>query len=261
MTMEWAASYFRQDNGDGAAPRISFPGRTSPPPNRTSGLLYRAGRGERLAEESPNRVTRPTPPADGLQAGDGPSDPDLVRSAAAGDRAAFHALVDRHAKMMFRVALSLSHNRADAEDAVQEAFTGAYRGLAKFDGRASVKTWLTQILIRQSAKQWHRSKRSRQSLSLDTTERPDADERLSVPSESEGVDRRMDLMSVIHGLPEDHRQVILLREVEGKSYDEMARELGVPRGTVESRLHRARLALRQKLTGYGAPKAATKEVL
>src|SRR3954469_13449843 len=70
----------------------------------------------------------------------------LVRAAAAGDQSAFHVVMDRHARRLFRIALSLSRSREDAEDICQETFVGAYRGLATFDGRSTVKTWLTKIL-------------------------------------------------------------------------------------------------------------------
>lgn len=184
-----------------------------------------------------------------------PSDSDLIRAAAAGDRGAFHALVDRHSPGLFRVARSLSRNRADAEDVLQETFVGAFRGLKNFDGRASVKTWLTRICVRQAARHWHGSRRSREALTLDSPAADaaaTADDALSTASAVPHVDRRMDLSAVIRTLPDDHREVIVLREVRGLSYDEIAATLGVPRGTVESRLHRARAALRQKLNGYGA---------
>ena len=179
-------------------------------------------------------------------------DLDLVRSAAAGDRQAFHALVDRHSDSLFRLALSMSRNRADAEDVLQETFIGAYRGLARFSGRSSVKTWLTQILLRQAAKMWHHTKRSREAVAIDSPAGAAVGESLSRPSAQVDVERRMDLMAVIDRLPEDHRQVILLREVQGLSYEEITQVLGVPQGTVESRLHRARAALKQRLKGYPA---------
>jgi len=177
----------------------------------------------------------------------------LLRSAAAGDRAAFHALVDRHSKDLFRVALSLSRNRSDAEDVLQETFVGAYRGLSQFSARSSVKTWLTQICVRQAAKQWNRSRRTREAVAIDAEGGATAGgQPLARPSREIDADRRMDLMAVIETLPEEHRQVILLREVQGLSYDDIARTLGVPQGTVESRLHRARAGLKQRLKGYGA---------
>ena len=200
---------------------------------------------------------------DGADAGVGMTTPDisarvvpdadleLARSAAGGNRPAFHALVDRHSKDLFRLAVSLSRNRSDAEDVLQETFVGAYRGLSKFDGRSSVKTWLTQICIRQAAKQWNRSKRARETVAIDGEGSAAAGgESLARASAEPDADRRMDLTAMIETLPEDHRQVILMREVQGLSYDEIARVLGVPQGTVESRLHRARAGLKQRLRGY-----------
>jgi len=92
------------------------------------------------------------------------TDLELLRAAAGGDRRAFHELVGRHSDGLFRLAVTLSRSRADAEDVLQETLIGAYRGLAKFDGRASVKTWLTQILLRQSARMWHKGKRMSQAV-------------------------------------------------------------------------------------------------
>ena len=186
---------------------------------------------------------------------DAPADGDLelVRAAAAGDRPAFHVLVDRHSKYLFRLAASLSRTRADAEDVLQETFVGAYKGLASFNGRSSVKTWLTQICVRQAARQWNRSKRSRETVTIDEKgAAASVDPSLARPSAEANVDRRMDLMAVIEKLPEEHRQVILMREVQGLSYDDIATALAVPQGTVESRLHRARAGLKRLLQGYSA---------
>ena len=77
-------------------------------------------------------------------------DLELLRAAAGGDRLAFHVLVDRHSKELFRLAVALSRNRSDAEDVLQETFVGAYRGLSQFNGRSSVKTWLVQILVNRA---------------------------------------------------------------------------------------------------------------
>ena len=178
------------------------------------------------------------------------SDLELLRAAAAGNHAAFERLVDRHAAGLFRAAISLTRSRDDAEDVMQEAMIGAFRGVKKFNGRSSVKTWLTSILIRQAAKGWHRNRHQRQTLSIHATvrESDSHDVRsLHVGSSSENADRRMDLMAMLKTMSADHQQVIVMREIQGLSYDEIAMALNVPRGTVESRLHRAREQLREKL--------------
>jgi RNA polymerase sigma-70 factor (ECF subfamily) len=189
-----------------------------------------------------------------------PSDLELWQSAARGDHKAFHTLVDRHSRGMFRLALSMSGSRSDAEDICQETFVGAFKSLKSFDGRASVKTWLTRILIRRAAKIWNKQKHDRRTLSLDRES--DAGEgrlenagisvgdRVSVASAVSAVDQRLDLMEVIRTLAPEFRDTVILREVEGLSYQEIADALNVPRGTVESRLYRARAELRKKLTGY-----------
>jgi RNA polymerase sigma-70 factor, ECF subfamily len=180
------------------------------------------------------------------------TDLELMQAAAGGDDAAFHALIDRHAKSMFRVAMSMSHNRADAEDLMQETFVGAYRGLKRFDGRSSVKTWLMSILTRQAAKGWHRGRHHRATQSIqaveENTERHDS--AMSTASPTSAVEHRLDVMQVLHTLAPPHREVLVMRELQGLSYDEMAQALGVPRGTIESRLHRARAEFRQRLNGY-----------
>ena len=176
------------------------------------------------------------------------SDLELVRQAADGDGEAFHALVNRHGRDLFRLAYSLSRSRLDAEDIVQETFAGAFQGLSKFAGRSSVRTWLTRILIRRAAKHWHKSKRLRLAAPLETVDREAAwDKRTAATTR---VDHRIDIAAVLELLSEPHRQVIVLRELQGMSYEEIAQSLGIPRGTVESRIHRARLDLQERLKDY-----------
>ncbi len=164
-------------------------------------------------------------------------DLDLLRRSAHGSSVAFHALVDRHADRLFRLAVSLVGNSADAEDVLQETLSGAYRSAKNFEGRSSVKTWLTRILVTQ-ANVWRRSKR--QAGSIDE----------HVPGRPSDADAKIDLHEALKQLSQEHREVLLLREFEKLSYEEIAEVLGVPRGTVESRLHRARNELREKLKSY-----------
>jgi len=188
-----------------------------------------------------------------LNASSEPSDLALIRLSARGDEGAFHQLVDRHAKRLFRIALSLAASRSDAEDVLQETLAGAFRNIKGFSERSSVKTWLTSILMRQAAKSWHRTRHSRTSLSIDSDQREhrdSGDPSMVIGSANEDTDRRLDLATVLKELSPQHREIIVLREIEQLSYDEIAKTLGMPRGTVESRIHRARLELRRRLDVY-----------
>jgi RNA polymerase sigma-70 factor (ECF subfamily) len=180
------------------------------------------------------------------------SDQDLLKLSIDGDSRAFHVLVDRHAAELFRLAMSLSRNRAEAEDIVQETLIGAFRGMRKFDGRASVKTWLKRILVRQAARAWHRAKPSRQAASLDSlpADAPSTPA-ASVGSATTRVDSKIDVAAILKTLSPEYRQILVLREFEQLSYAEIAELLDVPQGTVESRLHRARAEVRARLGSYG----------
>jgi len=163
----------------------------------------------------------------------------LLRRAGTGDSRAFHELLDRHAQRLYRLAVSLVDNATDAEDVVQETFIGAYRGLRSFEERASVKTWLTRILFTQAALM-RRNRRRGSASSLDE-------------SASGGVlnaDATIDVQAALRKLSPEHREILTLREFERMSYEEIAEVLNVPQGTVESRLHRARGELREKLKSY-----------
>src|SRR5271167_631695 len=105
---------------------------------------------DRASRETPH-VVQYSPEADDIE---------LLHRAGAGDSGAFHALVDRHAQRLYRLAVSLIGNATDAEDVLQETFIGAFRGMRSFEGRSSVKTWLTRILVIQAA-QFNRGRRRR----------------------------------------------------------------------------------------------------
>ena len=180
---------------------------------------------------------RPGEPADKL------GDAQLFHRIYRGDQAAFRTLADRHGRYLTGVAMALcGSNQADAEDLVQETFVAALN--SRFRGESSARTWLVQILVRRSA--LLRRSRWREG---GTPSASDAAERTS-PSGTAAADARLDLAEMLQGLTPDQREVIVLRELEGMSYEEMAAALHVPRGTVESRLHRARAALRDLFRGY-----------
>jgi RNA polymerase sigma-70 factor (ECF subfamily) len=172
----------------------------------------------------------------------------LARRAAAGDRVALHAVVDRHADALYRLARALCPTAADAEDVVQDTLIAAFGALRGFDGRASLLTWMSRILVRR-ARRLGRKLRSRQPLSLDeASDAPGTDARLLAAPDDE--DCRLDLAAALPALPPEYREVIVLRELHGMSYAEIAATLGIPQGTVESRIHRARCELRERLRAY-----------
>ena len=181
--------------------------------------------------------TRPAPA--------GADDTALLRRIGAGDESAVGELIDRHAGRLYGVARTLTGSDADAEDVVQETFAGACEAAGRFRGESSVKTWLTKILVRRAAKA-RRSGR-RWSLNFLAQSAPPAP---ASEAPTRGVDSRMDVTEMLARLSPEHREVLVLRELQGLSYEEIAAALGVPRGTVESRLHRARRELKDKFAGY-----------
>jgi RNA polymerase sigma-70 factor (ECF subfamily) len=176
-----------------------------------------------------------------------PPDASLVARARRGDAAAFRRLVDRHAAGLFAAAVSLVGSAADAEDLLQETFAGAFRGLARFEGRSSVKTWLTAILVRRVA--MHRRRTGRKEARLVDLAAA-ADIATDRSPATGAVDARIDVLTAVQALNPAYRDVLVLREWQGLSYEEIAEALDVPRGTVESRLFRARQALRERLADY-----------
>jgi RNA polymerase sigma-70 factor (ECF subfamily) len=185
-----------------------------------------------------------------------PDDTELVAQIGRGDQAAFRTLLDRHARYLFGVAHAMSGgSSADAEDLVQETLMGVVTSAGKFRGESSVRTWLVRILVNK-VRMWRRSgKRHDRTVRLDDvrgtgTVGSPGEPASAGASVGSAVDARLDLTQMLAQLSPEHRQVIILRELQGMRYEEMARVLGVPRGTVESRLHRARDELRKRFKGY-----------
>jgi RNA polymerase sigma-70 factor (ECF subfamily) len=178
-------------------------------------------------------------------------DAELMRLASRGGEGAFRALVDRHGRYLTGVAFSLCGNAADAEDLVQETLVAALT--STFRGESKVRTWLVQIVVRRAALLRRSRKRQHGETLANAVGATPADDnrpRASGPTAASATDAKLDLARMLETLTPEHRQIIVLRELEGMSYDEMAAELGVPRGTVESRLHRARGMLKEKFKGY-----------
>ena len=170
------------------------------------------------------------------------SDVELVQKARRGDLGSFHQLVDRHAPYLYGLACKMTGNTTDAEDVLQETLAGAFGGLTWFRGESSPRTWMTRILVRQAAAHLERSRRHRARTLRD-------DDR-GVASSADGADARMDVQAAILSLEPEFRDAIVLREMQGLSYEQIAAELSIPRGTVESRLFRARRKLQHLLRAY-----------
>jgi RNA polymerase sigma-70 factor (ECF subfamily) len=178
-----------------------------------------------------------------------PDDSELLNQIQRGDQAAFRALLERHARYLFGIAHSLAGGSStDAEDLVQETLIGALTG--HFRGESSVRTWLVRILVNRAA-MLRRSRSRKPETLFDPAALPASASASSRNSTTAGVEAKLDLTTMLAALSPEHRQVIVLRELEGMTYDQIAAALSVPRGTVESRLHRAREELRKRFKGYG----------
>jgi RNA polymerase sigma-70 factor (ECF subfamily) len=171
---------------------------------------------------------------------------ELIRRAREGDTQAFGALVERYQHRLVRVALAVVHNQDDALELAQETFIRAYENLAKFESRSSLSTWLYRIAAnlaidfrrREGRHTMLRGEEGEFELGRLTSERGNS---FAEAARSELNQR---LRGALKELTPEHRAVILLREVEGLSYDEIGDILQCPRGTVMSRLHYARNRLR-----------------
>ncbi|HTQ48980.1 MAG TPA: sigma-70 family RNA polymerase sigma factor [Polyangiaceae bacterium] len=181
----------------------------------------------------------------------------LIARAQAGDMAAFRRLVERHQRRAFAIALSLVRDENDARELVQDAFLRVFKSLTSFQGGSSFFTWLYRIitnlsidLIRKPGRQTTDLEEAR----LDVEDGADFD--LPFLSRLDGADpvdvvRRREiaarLQTALDALPSYHRAVIVMRELDGLSYEEMAQVMGVSKGTIMSRLFHARQKLQRAL--------------
>ena len=184
-------------------------------------------------------------------------DDDLVRLAAGGDRDAFGTLVERHGSNIFHLCLRIMGNRDDAHDAAQDTFLVAMRKLDQFRGEAAFGTWLHRIGVNACYDALRRKKRRPMLRSVDPDDGPQAD---LGPAEDDRADEIVGTMGVAQALAEiaeDYRVAVVLADVQDMAYDDIAKILDVPVGTVKSRVHRGRIALAKVLglePGAGGPR-------
>jgi RNA polymerase sigma-70 factor (ECF subfamily) len=198
-----------------------------------------------------------------VAAHDGPDDDDdraLVDRARAGDREAFRALFDRHHRRAYGLALGVVKRHDDALDVVQDAFIKAHRALAGFEGASSFYTWLYRIVMNVAIDHLRRGKRSQSVDWSDAEERRLHDE---IAGDVEGIvprlldehpgkalvrkEMRAHLTTALASLSDNHRAVLVMRELEGLSYEEMAQAMGCSKGTIMSRLFHARKNMQRRL--------------
>ena len=178
---------------------------------------------------------------------------ELVRAAAGGDTEAFERLVETYENKIYTLALRMSGSPDDAGDIAQEAFLAAWRGLPAFRGEAGFATWLYRLASNATIDYLRRQRKQRGELSLDDEELGlDAVDAGPGPQDAaEGEEVRSAVAAGLGALSEGHRQVLVLRELQGLSYEEIAAVLAVDLGTVKSRISRARSALRKILLENG----------
>lgn len=182
------------------------------------------------------------------------SDLSLVRRVQRGDKGAFDALVLKYQHKLVKLVMRYVRNPAEAEDIAQEAFIKAYRALPQFRGESAFYTWLYRIAINTAKNAVVSRDRSPVEYDLDrsnTDESYDMQGRMKDSETPEGLvltdEIRSTVNAAIDALPEDLRTAIVLRELEGLSYEEIGAAMGCPVGTVRSRIFRAREAIDRRL--------------
>jgi RNA polymerase sigma-70 factor (ECF subfamily) len=192
-----------------------------------------------------------------------PADGEVIERAKRGDHAAFRVLVERYQARAFGLALRVLRNDEQARDAVQDAFLKAYGSLARFEGRSGFYTWLYRLVMNVCLDMKRRDRSDRQ---VEWDEERAAEiargaealvpgagdpDRHGPGADLERSELRGVLLRAIEALPDDARRTLELREVDGLSYAEIAEALGVPKGTVMSRLFYARRRVRTALIEAG----------
>lgn len=173
----------------------------------------------------------------------------VIQAVLDGDINAYELLVKEYEKNVYNLALRMVGNSEDAADMSQEAFIKAYNSLTSFRGDSKFSVWLYRI-VSNVCLDYLRSRGRRQTVSLSAENDDGEDVEIDIADETQSperlLDRRLTRDAVRRGLvalPPEHRQILLLREIQGLSYDEIADALGIEAGTVKSRIFRARKKL------------------
>jgi RNA polymerase sigma-70 factor (ECF subfamily) len=188
-------------------------------------------------------------------------DRELLARAQAGDMSAFEALVGKHEEKVYGLALRMTRSEADAAEIAQDTFLSAYQHLSEFRGEAAFGSWVHRIAANNALMRLRRQKVV-DIVSDDDLASPEFTERgsLAEAPESDWTKRADDkiiedelgraIQAATDALPEGYREVFLLKDVEGLSYEEISEMVGISVPAVKSRLHRARLALREAIDAF-----------
>ena len=174
----------------------------------------------------------------------------LVAKASEGDELAFATLVERYSDRIYTLVGGMLRDQTEVEDVVQEVFFKVYRKLESFQGKSSFYTWLYRVSLNTAADHLKRRRNDR-SRNVEDFELIDQPQKGDTPGA--GMDRRelrRQMAAAISDLPDKYRDILVLREYQECSYEEIASILQCSKGTVESRLFRARARLRDKLAKY-----------
>jgi RNA polymerase sigma-70 factor, ECF subfamily len=177
---------------------------------------------------------------------------ELVRLAQEGSQEAFEELVKKYQSKVFSMALSFTRNREAADDLAQEVFLKAYLALPRFQGKSEFGTWLYRISVNH-IKDFLRKKGRAKEVSLEDVGEislSDRDQADKAVLEAEAEARRGLVRRSVERLPDKYRVILTLRDIQGLPYDEISRVLRLSPGTVDSRLHRARKILRDRMSPY-----------
>ncbi len=177
-----------------------------------------------------------------------------------GDAAAFEVLIAERSGEVYGLLYRLTENSEEARDLTQETFLRAFQSIGQFRGESDLRTWIYRIAINQARNRWRwwRRRRRDATVSLDT-ENAHGNQPLidslsseagkSPEQETLAHERERALRKALHSLSLSYRETVILRDIEGFTYEEIAETLGINVGTVKSRLARGRLELRQRLEG------------
>lgn len=177
-----------------------------------------------------------------------------------GEAAAFERLVAEHSGDVYALLYRLTSDAEEARDLTQETFLRAFQSISRFRGDANLKTWIYRIAVNQARNRWRWWRRRKRdvTVSLDATDERDKQPLGATLRNNDAVDpeqetlaheREGQLREALLGLRQSYREAVILRDVEGFSYEEIADTLEISIGTVKSRISRGRLELRRKLEG------------